>query len=344
MAASRVAILGVFLVVSVARAWGWQPLQAPSCRLLPPAAANEDDVAGGSRLAVKEEAELATMKKAELVAMCRSAGLKVSGNKAALVARLVAASCEAEVSTPIVLPATPLEAEGEREEEENPEAVIDALINAVAAAGENVDPGILASRADLLLRDDATIFERVCKRRQAPADAAAVALLRGFVSAEQKLQARDVVRYVLRTAVEAPHDMDKSFKLLSDAGKLNAALLAYVEDLLAQQQLAAQRDSGSLLAKVLGIVKDRILAERQAAQSDELRTLAEAMRLTDPKERRDFLRTKLATSLDFAMRFEAYMREAAAYVDDNKLGTQVDAQAILDINVLVTELRARMPA
>jgi len=280
------------------------------------------------------------LKKKELVALCRSAGLKVSGTKAELVERLAEAEREAAFEENAVETSAVEDAPVEQQLEE--------LLDAVAAAGANVDPATLAEASDDLLANDGALFDRVASRRlaRAPGDQAlkgAVALLRGFVSAELKLQARDAVRYVLRTAVEKPHEIDACFKRLGDAGKLNAALASYVDELLRQQVHLRERDSGSLLSKVLTIIKDRIDAEKRADDSDELRTLAEAIRIQDPRQRRKYLQTALAASLDFAQRFEAYMHDAATYVDQNPVSAHLDADAIRDVNILVAEIRAKMP-
>lgn len=302
-----------------------------------------------SRVEVKEETKLMALKKKELVELCRSAGLKVSGTKAELVERLVGANCSdgriEEVGEAASVPEVSARPSGSVSVDA--EVEIGAFVDEIAGA-TNVDPEKLASKSSLLLVEDGEVFDRVCQQRllRSPNDASlkgAIALLRGYVSAELKLQARDTVRYVLRIAIEAPHDMDRCFKMLSDAGKLNAALLAYVDELLSQQQHAAQRDSASLLSKVLIIVKDRIEAERHVAHSEELRTLAEAIRFKDPTQRRDYLQSALASSLDFAQRFESYVREATSYVDQNKVSTQLDADAIRNVYVLVTEIRAKMP-
>lgn len=302
-----------------------------------------------SRVEVKEETKLMALKKKELVELCRSAGLKVSGTKGELVERLVAANWRddwvEEVPEAESIPEVSARPNGS--ESVDAEVEIGAFIDEIAGATD-VDPEKLASKTNLLLVDDGAVFDRVCKERllRSPNDAGlkgAIALLKGYVSAELKLRARDTVRYVLRVAVEAPHDVDRLFKMLSDAGRLNAALLEYVDELLSQQQHAAQRDSASLLFKVLTIIKDRIQAERHVALSEELRTLAEAIRFKDPEQRRDYLQSALASSLDFAQRFESYVREATSYVDQNKVSTQLDADAIRNVYVIVTEIRAKMP-
>lgn len=303
-------------------------------------------VSSGPVIEVKERTELMALKKAELVQMCRENGLKVSGNKAELVERLVTI----DVPSPPPPPPPPMPTTETVATEVSDDEQIENLIDDISVDPSAVDPALLISKSSYLLKENGALFERICTRRLAEQAnnnvVAAVSLLRGYVAAELKLQARDGVRYVLKTAVGEANDgnIDKCFKLMSDAGKLNPALLSYVEDLLNQQEHAAQRDSGSMLTKVLTIIKDRIEAENMAAQSDELRTLAEAIRIQDPRQRRDYLETKLNTSLDFAQRFEAYMTNAANFLDQgNPISAHVDAEAIKDINVLVSELRKTMP-
>ena len=105
--------------------------------------------------------------------------------------------------------------------------------------------------------------------------------------------------------------------------------------------------SGDLLTKVLHIIKDRIQAEHHVAQSKELRTLAIAMQLRNPDERKAFLSRAMGETIDFAQRFEAYVNDARGFLDhnddaDSKLPPS-QRDAIRNVADIVNQLRRAMP-
>ena len=106
------------------------------------------------------------------------------------------------------------------------------------------------------------------------------------------------------------------------------------------------RPPGALLDRVLEIVRDRIKAEDQMRGNDELRCLAAALRCADDAATLAFLQDQLATSLDFAARFDAYVADAALFLESSGAATSAD-EARLDrvraIRDFVVEIRRGMP-
>ena len=106
------------------------------------------------------------------------------------------------------------------------------------------------------------------------------------------------------------------------------------------------KGGGALLDRVLEIVRDRIKAEDQMRGNDELRCLAAALRCADDAATLAFLQDQLATSLDFAARFDAYVADAALFLESSGAATSAD-EARLDrvraIRDFVVEIRRGMP-
>jgi len=337
---------------------------------------------------VDEATSLIARPKKELVDMCRQARLKVSGTKAELVDRILAHEQEKveTESSSISLPGVKDEDltqekdkfSSPRRESELAEAAIDLLVTELVAIGapEKIDPVILTTKTDALLAEGGAVFERVRKRRLAvstdPVLRGTFALLQGFVAGHQRTRSRDAVRYMLRAATDSSQAIDKAFEDLRDAGKLDKPLQDYVSGLLRDKKLRngpdaltdnPNEETDDLLSKVLLILSDRIQAElkvaTQATDPDCFRTLARAMQIPDDR-RQDYLKEKLSTSLDFALRFEKYVDDALAYVQEQEHNgvpvnidtlfdskppslTRAQCQAIREIQRLVVQIRSSMP-
>lgn len=209
-------------------------------------------------------------------------------------------------------------------------------------------PAMLAAKREQLLADEGRALDAVAARRLAadPTDervVGAVALVKGFARMEQQLRSRETMRDVLRAATLGDHAVDGCFSELARDGRLDGPLKRYVDDLIAQQ---APKGGGALLDRVLEIVRDRIKAEDQMRGNDELRCLAAALRCADDAATLAFLQDQLATSLDFAARFDAYVADAALFLESSGAATSAD-EARLDrvraIRDFVVEIRRGMP-
>ena len=351
------------LLVALAAAHAFVPRQQPRASLPLRAAADG----------------LASLKKPALVALCRERGLKVSGTKAVLVERLAGAEAEAaapsapppapaatSAAPPPPLPSAPPSAAPPPRPAAEParslgaaferggdpqlvEASIDLLLGEVAALEPSaVTPAMLAAKREQLLADEGRVLDAVAARRLAadPTDervVGAVALVKGFARMEQQLRSRETMRDVLRAATLGDHAVDGCFSELARDGRLDGPLKRYVDDLIAQQ---APKGGGALLDRVLEIVRDRIKAEDQMRGNDELRCLAAALRCADDAATLAFLQDQLATSLDFAARFDAYVADAALFLESSGAATSAD-EARLDrvraIRDFVVEIRRGMP-
>ena len=229
------------------------------------------------------------------------------------------------------------------------DAAADKLLTDVAAAGGAVDPGVLAAARAALLSDGGASFRAVAGRRvtAAPHDealAGAVALITGYLRAERALVARDSMRTVLRAATEGPSAFDAAFAALSRAGRLDDALDAYVDDLLGD--VAGRDAERGDLPKVLKLVKDRVEAERRVAADADLRILAAALRCADDGAVAALLVRELGQSLEAATTFEAYVADAAAYLENAGARTPDDRarlERVAAIRSVVATLRADMP-
>ena len=343
---------------------------------------------GASVVCLAESDDLGKLLKAELVTLCREQGLKVSGTKAVLIERLrtLAAAQEAEEAAARVAArrteatreaaqqmraeddegaaagfgaaaaaaaAPTLAASAEARDPQLVEASIDLLITEVAALEPSaVTPDLLASKKEQLLAKEGAVLDAVAQRRlaAAPRDerlAGAIALVKGFARMEQQLRSRDSMREVLRAATLGGDALDRCFSALAGDGRLDGPLGAYVDDLIAQQ---APKGGEGLLDKVLVIVKDRIGAEKHVAANDELRCLATALRCRDDAATLAFLSDRLATSIDFATRFEAYVADAQAFLEANRGAGDADPVAdearlagVRKIRDFVSEIRRAMP-
>lgn len=342
---------------------------------------------GASVVCLAESDDLGKLLKAELVTLCREQGLKVSGTKAVLIERLrtLAAAQEAEEAAARVAArrteatreaaqqmraeddvdaaagfgaaaaaaAPTLAASAEARDPQLVEASIDLLISEVAALEPSaVTPDLLASKKEQLLAKEGAVLDAVAQRRlaAAPRDerlAGAIALVRGFARMEQQLRSRDSMREILRAATLGGEALDRCFSALAGDGRLDGPLGAYVDDLIAQQ---APKGGEGLLDKVLVIVKDRIGAEKHVAANDELRCLATALRCRDDAATLAFLSDRLATSIDFATRFEAYVADAQAFLEANRGADDGDPVAdearlagVRKIRDFVSEIRRSMP-
>jgi len=134
--------------------------------------------------------------------------------------------------------------------------------------------------------------------------------------------------------------LDACFGDLAEAGRLDAPFRRYVDDLAAQQ---AAKPGDGLLDRVIAIVRDRVDAEAKAEASPELRCLARALRCEDDAATRAFLEPELATSLDFAQRFEAYVASAAAFASSADDGGGGGLAGVDRVQRVVAELRRQMP-
>ena len=353
------------LLVALAAAHAFVPRQQPRASL--PLRAAADD--------------LASLKKTALVALCRERGLKVSGTKTVLLERLAGAEDEAaapaatsaapaatSAAPPPPLPSAPPSAAPPPRPAAEPrparslgaaferggdpqlvEASIDLLLGEVAALEPSaVTPAMLAAKKEQLLADEGRVLDAVAARRLAadPTNervVGAVALVKGFARMEQQLRSRETMRDVLRAATLGDHAVDGCFSELARDGRLDGPLKRYVDDLIAQQ---APKGGGALLDRVLEIVRDRIKAEDQMRGNDELRCLAAALRCADDAATLAFLQDQLATSLDFAARFDAYVADAALFLESSGAATSAD-EARLDrvraIRDFVVEIRRGMP-
>jgi hypothetical protein len=181
-----------------------------------------------------------------------------------------------------------------------------------------------------------------------------VALVRGFVKTTQRARARERLQLILRAATLGGPELDECLRAMAAQKHLDEPLRQFVDDLLtkasrqAAAQTAAQKSDSAdkLLPRVLEIVRDRIAAERHVSNSMELRTLAAALQLGAGAALDDFLESALSTSIEFAQQFEAYVDDAANFINSQNANTEDDRARkvqMLAVHRAVANIRKRMP-
>ncbi|CAM9104029.1 unnamed protein product [Ascophyllum nodosum] len=139
------------------------------------------------------------------------------------------------------------------------------------------------------------------------------AFLTGYLGQERRKASRKKVSIILTAATEGAAQLDEVIQILAKEDLLDSDLTDYVTSLISGEENKCVQ---STLLEVLRTVRDRIKVELETRSRPEIRTLAQALQIGDPRERKEFLQHAF-TRLEDLDEFVKFVEEGVEYMGDD---------------------------